>query len=231
MAWRPRDKAAFAHALLALLPLGEVWPRSAGSPLVQVMTGLASVVARWADRVGYFLLVEAFPPTSNYLLPDWERVLGLPEPCFPAAQTFEERQLQVRDKLARRPGGASRVYFTGIATRLGYHMPGPGGSDLSVTLDAQLGRLDQIRIVEHRPFMAGLSRCGDPRWQIAPPKMRFLWIVRVPGTRLSWFRAGQSHAGADPHLSIRRAEDLECVFKKLRPGHTTVIFDYSGGTQ
>ena len=231
MSWRPRDKAAYAHALLALLPLGEIWPRAQGTTLVRFITALAGGIARWADRTAYFLLIEAFPPTSTpaYMLGDWERVLGLPEPCFPAGQTIEERQIQVRDKLARRPGGASRAYFTGIAQRLGYHNPGPGGSDLSVDLQTQLEKLNQIRIVEYRPFMFGVSRLGDPTWQIAPPKMRFLWVVRLPGRRLSWFRFGQSRLGADAHLVIRRAEDLECIFKKLRPAHTNVIFDYSGG--
>lgn len=228
MGWRPRDKEAFAHALLALLPLGEVWPREPGSVLVGVMTALAGVVARWAARVGHFLLVEAFPPTSHLLLSDWERVLGLPEPCLPAAQTLEERRLAVVEKLARRPGGQSRPYYIDLARRLGYHEGGPSPYQLPLQLPGQAGRLAEVTIREFRPFMAGLARAGDPRWRCAPPRMRFCWVVTVPGQRLSWFRAGGSRAGQDPHLRIRRADDLECILQKYRPGHTRLIFAYTG---
>ncbi len=224
-----RRVSEFTHAFMAKMPRGEVWPRDPESTLVRFVAGLMGIVELWAREVYAFLVIEAFPPTSFRLLPDWERVLGLPEPCFPAAQTLEERRLQVREKLARRPGGQSRVYFIGLAERLGYHQPGPAESDLEAELEFQVGRLDQVRITEFRPFMAGVSRCGDPTWNIAPHKMRFCWIVNVPGDRLTWFRCGASRAGVDPHLKIRRADDLECVLHKLKPAHSNLIFDYTGG--
>lgn len=224
-----RRAAEFAHAFMAKLPRGEVWPRSPESTLVQFISGLMGLVELWARDVYTFLVIEAFPPTSFRLLPDWERVLGLPEPCFPVAQTLEERRLQVREKLARRPGGQSRPYFIGLAERLGYHQPGPSESDLEAEIGFQVGQLDQIRIKEFRPFMAGMSRAGDTTWTIAPPKMRFCWIVTLPGDRLTWFRCGASRSGVDTHLTIRRADDLECVMRKLKPGHTNLIFDYTGG--
>jgi uncharacterized protein YmfQ (DUF2313 family) len=228
MTWRPRDAAAYTHALLSHLPLGEVWSRTVGTTLHNVMTALAGVLARWADRVAVFLLTEAFPPISYHLLPDWERVLGLPEPCFPAAQTLEERRLQVREKLARRPGGQSRAYFIDLARRLKYHEDGPSPYELPMMLPGQLGRLNQVRIREFQPFMFGVSRLGDPRWRLAPPEMRFTWVVQLPGQRLSWFRFGSSRLGQDAHLRIARAEDLECIFKRYKPAHTVLVFDYEG---
>lgn len=208
--WRPRDVASYVHAFMAKLPRGEIWPRDPDSTLVRVVTGLMGIVARWADDVGTLLLREAFPPLASpeLLLPDWERVLGLPEPCFPAALTLEERRLQVLEKLQRRPGAQSRPYFLEIAERLGY---------------------TGATITEYRPFMAGVSRAGDPAWNIAPPKMRYLWTIGVPAARLTWFRAGSGMAGTDPHLTIAQAEDLECILGKLKPAHTKLIFDYSGG--
>lgn len=225
----PRTRAEFVHAFLALLPRGEVWPRVSGSRLVRFVEGLMGIVERWARDVALFLMIEAYPPTSSRLLTDWERVLGLPEPCFPVVQTLEERRLQVLERLARRPGGQSRAYYLGVAERLGYHQPGPGDSDLHAELDVPLGRLNQVQIVEFRPFMAGMSRCGDSTWNVAPPKMRFCWIVNVPGDRLTWFRCGSSRAGLDPHLTIRRADDLECIMRKLKPAHTNLLFSYTGG--
>jgi uncharacterized protein YmfQ (DUF2313 family) len=214
-----RDAAIFAHALLALLPEGPVWPRRAGARLVAVMSGLAGVVARWAADAWRFLHVEAFPPTSLDLLADWERVLGLPEPCLPLTDmTVTERQRQVAEKLARRPGTQSRAYFVGIAQRLGY----------------------AVTITEFIPAQCGVTQCGATRLVAGnlivegagcgSPGIRYVWRVAVTVPRLTWFAAGGSggRTGQDPHLRIRRAEDLECVLTILKPAHTRLIFDYSG---
>lgn len=226
--WRPRNAASYAHALAALLPVGEVWPRDPASTLMRLVAALADVVARWSERVAKFLLIEAFPPTSVDLLTDWERVLGLPEPCFPLALSIEERRLQVLEKLRRRPGAQSRAYFTDIARRLGYHDDGPSPYQLPIELPAPLGRLRQVEITEFRPFQFGVSRFGDPTWRFAPPRMRFCWLIKVPGARLTWFRFGASSLGQDPHLAIAYAKDLECILQKLKPAHTNLIFDYTG---
>lgn len=226
MGWQPRDASAFTHALLAKLPLGEVWGRALGADLHNTMRGLAGVVARWASRVATFLLREAFPPQSFLLLPDWERVLGLPEPCITAPQTLEERRAAVLEKLRRRPGGQSRPYFIEMARRLGYHVDEPSPHALPMSVPFELGRIDQITIREFRPFMFGVSRVGDSRWRFAPPEMRFVWIVTVPGVRLQWFRCGQSRFGQDPHLRINRAEDLECILQKYKPAHSELFFNY-----
>lgn len=229
MNWQPRDAESYTHALMAYLPLGEVWPRDIGSELYKICRGLMGVVARWGKRTGLFLITEAFPPHSYLLLPDWERVLGLPEPCYPPAQTLAERRLQVLEKLRRRPGGQSRQYFIDIARRLGYYEDPPSPYQLPMQLPAQVGKLNQITITEYRPFMAGVSRAGDDRWGIAPHHMRFVWKIGVPGQRLNWFRAGQSRASENPHVKIRHAEDLECVLQKLKPAHSRLIFSYTGG--
>jgi uncharacterized protein YmfQ (DUF2313 family) len=214
---------------MAKLPVGEVWPRAPGTTLYAFMSQIALVWARWAQRVAKFLLVEAFPPTSLDLLPDWERVLGLPEPCIPVeGLTVSERQLAVREKLARRPGGQSREYFTGIAIRLGYHEPGPSAYQFPATLPMPVGRALRITITEYRPFMFGVSRLGDPRWRFSPPEMRFVWRVTVPGPRVTWFRFGAGRLGQDPHARIRQAEDLECLLHKLKPAHTRLIISYTG---
>lgn len=228
MSWKPKGVPEFVHAFMASLPVGEIWPRDPASTLVRTVTGLMGVVARWAERTASFLLVEAFPPNSYHLLPDWERVLGLPDPCNPVTGTLDERRAAVREKLARRPGGQSRAYFIDLARRLGYHEDGPAVAAVPLAVPFQVGRLRQITITEHQPFMAGISRAGDPGWGIGPPEMRFLWTVKVPDPRLTWFRAGSGEAGTDPHLQIAIAEDLECIFNKLKPAHTRLVFDYTG---
>lgn len=196
---------AFARALAALLPRGYAWPRERGSLLFRLLEAFGTAWEWVGSRDADLLEREAYPGTSLELLPDWERVAGLPDPCFPTGGTLEERRLAVETKLAAR-GGASRAYFIDLAARLGY----------------------AIAIIEYSPFMAGWSRAGDPRWQVGSPAIRFVWRVTVPGARLSWFRAGQGRAGRDPHCRIGRAVDLECLFRRLKPAHTDLIFDYSG---
>lgn len=229
MSYVARTAATFAHALSAMLPEGPVWPRDVGSTLQRSLLSLAEPVARWAQDCGLYLMREAFPPSANLMLADWERVLGLPEECVPVPTTFAERQAAVRDKLARRPGAQSRAYFVGIATRLGYHETS-APYQLPTELPVPAGEQLQTTITEFRPFMAGVSRCGDARWTIAPPAMRFTWLVNVPGRRLKWFRCGfgGGQAGRDSHLRIRRAEDLECLLRQLKPAHTQLIFSYTG---
>jgi uncharacterized protein YmfQ (DUF2313 family) len=214
-----RDAAIFAHAFMALLPEGPIWPRSRASAVYGAVLGLCGVVARWAADAWRFLHVEAFPPTSLDLLADWERVLGLPEPCLPLADlTVAERQRLVAEKLSRRPGAQSRQYFLEIASRLGY----------------------AVTITEFIPAQCGITQCGATRIVsgsfiiegagCGSPGIRYVWRVAVTGPRLTWFAAGAGggRAGQDPHLRIRRAEDLECLLHLLKPAHTRLVFDYSG---
>ncbi len=228
MSWKPRTAADYAHALAALLPTGEVWPRDPSSTLMRLVAALADVSARWADRAARFLLIEAFPPSAVDTLPDWERVLGLPEPGMPVATTDDERRLYVLERLQRRPGAQSRAYYLEIARRLGYHDPARSPFQLPFELPGALGNRRRVEIVEHRPFMAGVSRCGDPAWEVGPPELRFMWRVIVPGGRATWFRCGEASAGADPHAAFARAEDLELVLRRLKPAHTVLFFDYQG---
>lgn len=217
----PRSLDDLVHAFLARLPTGPAWPRHPVSTLAAVVRGLMGLPRRMLERAALFLNIEAFPPTADLLLSDWERVLGLPEPCLPAATTVPERRAAVLEKLRRRPGRQDRAYFLELADRLGY-------ADITIT--------------EHIPAQCGMTRCGATRSVSADgrlivrgagcgtPAIRYLWIVTVPGARLTWFAFGQGggRCGNDPHLRIRRADDLECLFNKLKPAHTRLVFEYTG---
>jgi uncharacterized protein YmfQ (DUF2313 family) len=54
--------------------------------------------------------------------------------------------------------------------------------------------------------------------------------VHVHTTSLQWFRCASGQCGVDPHLRIGYATDLECILNRWKPGHTEIIFDYSGQT-
>jgi uncharacterized protein YmfQ (DUF2313 family) len=63
---------------------------------------------------------------------------------------------------------------------------------------------------------------------IGPPEIRFYWTIHVGNVALRWFRASSGQAGVDHHLEFGRALDLECLMRRWKPGHTDIVFDYSG---
>jgi len=107
------SRADFRSALQALLPRGRVWPREDGSAQARVLDGLAGVYERQsADAAA--LLADAFPPTAQDLLPEWEATLGLD-----GGATMPERRFAVIARLTAR-GGQSHPYFIGLAEALGF---------------------------------------------------------------------------------------------------------------
>lgn len=194
--------ADYLSQLQALLPQGPAWPRDAGATLTRLLQSMADELARVDGRAAQ-LLEEADPRTTLELLPDWERVAGLPDPCIAGiATTLAERRAALVDRITAE-GGASKPYFQAIAERLGY----------------------QVEIARFSPFICGLSRCGDPL--NGAPSVRHYWRVRVIGARLTQFRAGASQIG-DRLGKLTRATDLECLLNRLAPAHTTVIVAYEG---
>ncbi|MQX36807.1 YmfQ family protein [Roseospira navarrensis] len=207
-----RDAAAYRRVLAGLLPRGAAWRRDPGSVLGRLLEALGAPLAR-ADARADALVDEADPRTTWEMLADWERVCGLPDTCSRAAgtPTLEERRAAVVQRLTAR-GGQSRAFFLGIAEALGY----------------------AITIEEWRPFQVGLSGVGpsvDPGMlgpQLGPPQIRFVWRVTVLEPRVTRFHVGTSQCGVDQLTAIRRAEDLECQFRRRAPAHTHLIFRYEG---
>lgn len=192
----------YLSQLQALLPSGPAWPREPDATLTRLLNAWADELARVDGRAAQ-LIDEADPRTTLELLPDWERVAGLPDSCSAGiATTLSERRAALVDRLTA-SGGASKAYFLIIAERLGY----------------------QVAIERFSPFICGISRCGDPL--NGAPSVRHYWRVRVIGPRLTLFRAGASQIGARLG-KLTRATDLECLLARLAPAHTTVIVAYEG---
>lgn len=197
------NAAAYRDQLLALLPLGAAWSRNPASWLGRLMLGLGDELAR-VDRRAVDLLDEADPRTALELLPDWERVTGLPDECVRQPDTLAERRLAVVGRLTDR-GGQSKAYFTAFAAAYGY----------------------QIAIEECTSSDAGSVCAGDP---LADDGWRHVWIVHVElGAEdfiagLSVFTAGDGEAG--DRLSTFGAFNLSCLFDRAKPAHTLVHFTF-----
>jgi len=193
---------AYRSQLQALLPPGDAWPRRAEAVLTKLLAALAEELAR-VDARSDQLLGEALPESVLELLSDWERVVGLPDACSAElATTVAERRQDVVSILTQQ-GGSSRAWFIAFAARLGY----------------------EVEIDEFRPFVTGISRCGDQL--LGGHAVRYSWRVRVIGARYIPFRTGSSQCG-DSLGKISRAEDLECRLKRLKQAHTNLIVSYEG---
>lgn len=192
---------AYTQQLMALLPRGQAWPRQAGTLLHRLLSAIGIEFAR-IDARADDIVNEADARTTLEMMQDWERVLGLPDECTGPADTLQDRRNRVVQKLTT-IGGQSKAFFIELAAALGY----------------------DIEITEFRPFICGLSHCGENL--NGGHDCRFNWRVTVPGPRATRFRTGSSQCG-EKLLTIAHAEDLECVMSRLKPAHSNLIFDYQG---
>lgn len=184
--------------LVALLPRGRVWPRDISSVLAQTMKALAPTFWRLTQRADY-LLIDAFPTTTTELLPEWEKSLGLPDPCIGPEPTLETRRNSVVARLTSK-GGQSMGYFIALAETLGF----------------------TVTISQFAPFRVGISTVGTPLYGRA---WAFHWEINAPTVTAIPFRVGLSTVG-EPLRTWNNAE-LECLIREYAPAQTTVGFHYS----
>ena len=194
---------SYAQQLEALQPKGAIWPTEPTSLLHSFYSAIGAVLATLHNRL-LELIDEADPRTTVQLLAEWETALGLPDPCTPAdaTLTLQERRNRVVQKLTL-GGGQSPAFFIALAASIGY----------------------SIEIDEPRPFVCGISACGDPIGGAYTD--RHYWRVRVPEPRTTWFRTGESRCG-DRLGVIDRAEDLECILEGAKPAQSRLLFSYEG---
>ncbi|WP_051396736.1 YmfQ family protein [Bradyrhizobium elkanii] len=242
-----RSGDEYRDAFLELLPQGQAWPKhTIDSVLWQTCDGLCQYWGTVDGRAADLLERESDPRITMELLPDWERNWGLPDPCYAEPQTIGERQRALVQRMTLW-GAQSRQFYIDFAAQLGY------GITISEfrTFECGLDRCGDSRVVGdgsnpmfHDNFVRGYlpvynpngERIADgelsewPNYGLGPPENRYYWTVHVHTTSLVWFRCGGGggQTGIDPHLRIRRAEDLECVLERWKPGHTIIIWDYSG---
>ena len=239
-----RSGEDYAEAMQALLPLGQAWPRHNDSILMKVVRGLTRIWGDFEIRASTLLEVESDPRSTIELLPDWERNWGLPDPCYEAPLSIDERRLALLMRMTM-IGAQSREFFIAIAAMIGY----------------------TITITEYRPFFIAMDGCGDcrvygagvtsdtpmrnqwgqlimnargdgpvqegelsawPCYGLGPLANRYYWTVHVDTAKLIWFRVTAGQAGVDPHLRLGLADDLECLLNRWKPAHTQIVFDYSG---
>ncbi len=181
--------------LQQLLPPGAAWTRGPLSTLTSLLAGFAPTYAAIDQRCAD-LLDEADPSTTTELLPDWERVAGLPDPCAGDEQTLEQRRQLLVAKLTS-PGGQSAAHLEAQALAVGYEVT---ISNYAVS-DCE-------------------GTCEDPVLEES-----WLFAFEVDGPATTEFVSTCEGTCEDP-LDLITNEVLECVINRLKPAHTTAIFNY-----
>lgn len=184
--------------LTNLLPEGKAWNREEGSNLVKVLDGNAVELDR-VDARNAELLGEYDPRTTLELLPDWERNVGLPDPCANTVEsTLAIRRSLVYEKLTL-IGGQSRQFYIDQAAKLGM----------------------VIEIDEPFPFIAGSSTAGD---NVYNEDWIHHWIVIADEFNEVVFTAGGSAAGEPLRVVIN--DLLNCMITRSKPAHTVAVFRF-----
>lgn len=138
-------------------------------------------------------------PDSGLCLADWERVLGLPDPCLQGIpQTIRQRINAVVSK-RRGYGGQSKSFFIALAKSLGY--------DITITV--------------FRPARAGIARAGDA---INGGNWNWTWRVNAPVATVTHAAAGVS--GAGDALAAWGNKALECRLTQMKPAESILLFGY-----
>ncbi|NOG69823.1 YmfQ family protein [Roseicella sp. DB1501] len=183
---------------LNLLPRGRVWPRGTSSVISQVAGALTAGVVRLTDRAGN-LLNETRPDTTLELLPEWEKSLGLPDPCWGTSPTLDARRSQVLARFCD-GGGQSVPRIIAYAASLGY----------------------TVTVTEYTASIAGIARAGDNLMSAAAAHT---FTVNAALNTVRYFRAGVSTAG-EP-LSSFGNDTMICEINAMKPAHTVAVFAYT----
>jgi uncharacterized protein YmfQ (DUF2313 family) len=197
-----RTPEQYRLQLRGLLPSGPAWDPELVPEIDLLLQGVALEFSRIEGRA-VDLLNEMDAAGVSELVPDWEAIMGLPDPCLGLNPAFEDRRLAVRRRLFE-VGGQSRAYFIEIAVRQGY-------PDATIT--------------EHRAPRMGRSRFGVAHF--GTWSAQFMWTLNTGPRRRLGRRFGASFWGE--RFGMNPSGALECVIRRAAPAHALEFINYGEG--
>lgn len=200
------NKDDYKRLFQKLLPKGPAWSRDPDAVMSQLADGVAQFfyyIHQRVEKAGH----EIFPFEADETIIDWEKELGLPEVCIhgnhSGNQTVSERVDAIVAKINRR-FSPTIENFAKLAQMLGY----------------------RVTIRTEPPSICGIARCGQHLGGAV--ESNYYWITIVDGARLNYARCGVARCG-EPLCTITWAEDLECLFERIKPAHTLIKLSYHEG--
>ncbi len=195
-----RTADQYADQLLALLPSGPAWDPEQVPQLQQIITGLSREFAR-IDGRAFALLNEMDPASVSELVPDWERVMNLPDPCLGLSPLFEDRRLSVRQRLVA-VGGQTPAFYVDIAISQGY---------------------PNATVTEYRAPRMGRSRFGKAHF--GTWNAQFMWVLNTGGRKRQGRRFGASYWGE--RFGVNPGTAIECLIRRAAPAHTLEFVNFN----
>jgi len=191
------DLTDYRLELQKLLPAGPAWEFEEGDNGYKLLDAWAEELARVQSEIDS-LVNEADPRTTYRLLPDYERIFGIPTDCMAYVdQTIDQRRKALLAQMTS-TGGQSIAYFIALALTAGF----------------------VITITEFRPFTVGMA-VNEP---IYDSNWAYSWMVN---SALNTITDAIVLSVVNDPLRAWGNELLECILRRFKPAHTTVIFSYT----
>lgn len=181
--------------LQALLPPGDALTRDPGSVLTRLLGPIAAELARVDGRAAA-LREEMDPRGADEMLPDWERVAGLPDECGPVPDLVAARRAALVAKLTQK-GSPTPAFFVALAASYGA----------------------AVTVTEHRPHSCEHD-CEQP---VNDEAWAHAWSIRGPDTVINE-QTCEDHC--EVPLRSWASGPYECQVRRLAPAHTVPIFTY-----
>lgn len=194
------DLDDYASQLIALLPRGPAWDCVGDDLFGQLIYAIATEFTRASDKM-VELENETFPLNATQLLPEWERVMDLPDSSMAGIpQSTAERRAAVATKLSTLTEPTTD-FFASLAASFGY----------------------AVEVIEYFPARVGRARVGD---RINASGNEFLWSVKIPGDYTQSRRAIVGDSFIGDRIATWGQGSLEALISQYKPAHTSLNFLY-----
>lgn len=194
--------ASWLASLQALLPPGAALTREPGAVLTRLLSAIAAQFVDAQQRMESLQQQSADPRLATSMLPDWERLLGLPDECMAGLDlSVSDRQRVAFGRLTEQ-GGQSPAYFIALADAYGE----PG-----CTIDHRF-----------RPMTCN-DDCNDVLYSVADI---FTWRVNIPRSAEA-VSVMTCNDDCNDSLATFALSLAECPINERKPAHTKVVFAYA----
>ena len=205
--YEPRGSAL--TTLQRHLPTGLAWDayRTVGKNLYQLWSAFATAYDDMSAALCR-MIRELDPSTTVDMIGEWERAVGLPDPCLPQVTTLGERRFWVLWRLGRRRWTTAAEWI---------ELAGLFGLDIRITPGWYV----------QRPALYDWSY--PKRYDIFPKLGRFRVYIDVLNVPFAGYDYGRDNRGPGypiPYGSIDdRLASFICIIDRVRPANVVVIYN------